>query len=181
VHAPLMYRKTFPPEVLSTACAGFQSDVYLLGLLLYRCVNGETHFDVQDQKFQTDAEREQAIIKGRFPDRTAFLPHIPAQMQRVIRKALKVSLTERFESATAMLDAWARIKLDRNWSFTPCPSGDYAWLGTASGKCDLRVVLKTRSATMACRSLLVGPYGSCEEMPGFLESIRRSDSGDGTP
>ena len=147
VSAPPMYSKALPPEVIQTGKAVVQSDIYQIGLLLYRCVNGETHFDDQLQNYPDPVQLGKAICKGKFPDRNNFLPHLPHKMRRIIRKAIAADPLKRFPSAAAFLDAWGRLKLNRNWTARIDPLGDCDWTGTADGKADLRVTLKSSSTT----------------------------------
>ncbi len=156
VSAPPMYCNALPPEVIQTGKAVVQSDVYQIGLLLYRCVNGEAHFDAQLQNHPDPVQLGKAICKGKFPDRNDFLPHVPHNMRRVIRKAIAVDPLKRFPSAAAFLDSWGRLTLDRNWTVHINLLGDCDWTGTANGKADLRVTLKNSSAAWATEVYTIG-------------------------
>jgi eukaryotic-like serine/threonine-protein kinase len=47
VTAPPMYQTTMPPDVLATGVADVRADVYHLGVLLYRMVNGDPFYKAQ--------------------------------------------------------------------------------------------------------------------------------------
>jgi serine/threonine protein kinase len=127
VKAPPLYYKTFPPEVLQSGLAVVQSDIYQIGVLLYRAANGEAFFADQLSKYPTDLQMKNAILKGKFPDRQEFLPHVPGGLRRLIRKAMKVNPTDRFDSATSIADALGRISVQRDWSVQIAPSGAMTW------------------------------------------------------
>jgi len=142
ITAPPLYYKTFPPEVLKTNKAVIQSDIYLSGVLFYRALNGEDHFNEQLLKYPTDAELEIAISRGKFPDRTSFLPHVPKKLRTLLRKTLKIEPTERFDSATSVADALGRISFLTDWSVSIMPSGEINWIGNSLGKAPVMVELK---------------------------------------
>ena len=63
-----MYFHAMPPETLNQLVATIQSDIYQVGLLLYRAVNGEPFYQKQVVG-KTDQELMKEIAKGKFPDR----------------------------------------------------------------------------------------------------------------
>jgi serine/threonine protein kinase len=132
VKAPPLYRKSLPPEVLSTGHAVVQSDIYQIGILLYRAVNGEESFSTQLARFRTDTDFCSAVAREKFPDRQAFLPHVPKPLRTLIRKALRSNPLERFDSATSLADALGRIHMKKDWSVEIDSSGEMKW-STAAG------------------------------------------------
>ncbi|WP_147694528.1 serine/threonine-protein kinase [Vogesella mureinivorans] len=108
------YGKMIPPEALTTDHFDRTFDIYQFGLTLYRMCNGNEHFYRQFGKygpshnFDRDAFRFD-LRNARFPDRTDFLPHIPAALRKVIKKCLEVNPAERYQSAIDVANAMAGI------------------------------------------------------------------------
>jgi serine/threonine protein kinase len=113
VQCPPMYPYALPPEFYLSGIGTIESDIYQVGLTLYRALNGNLFF--QEQIPSTDDEIEQKTQQGLFPNRKNFMPHVPQRLRTVIRKALKVKPYERFSSATSLADALGKIKISHNW------------------------------------------------------------------
>jgi len=138
VTAPRMYRFAFPPETLQTSKATVQSDIYQVGLLLYRCVNGNPYYEAQIPAVE---DLPAKIIAGRFPSRDNFLPHVPRRLRTIIRKALKTNPVERYRSASEMSDALAKVEISLDWSIQVLPTGRTVWQAMRLGKPDILVEL----------------------------------------
>jgi serine/threonine protein kinase len=133
---PGMYMHAIPPECFS-GVGGVQSDVYQMGGTLYRALNGDRFFDRQRGD---DATLEARTTAGVFPDRRFFLPHVPKALKTVIRKAMMVNPADRYQSATDMANALARVSVGLDWSVSLSPSA-IEWIATPKGKGRLRVVM----------------------------------------
>lgn len=136
VVAPRMYKFAFPPETLLTSVATVQSDVYQVGLLLYRAINGDPVYEQQVQPWQTLREK---ILRGKFPDRNLFMPHVPKHLRTVIRKALQVDPVDRYHSASEMSDALARVKVGLDWTVHLASCGKATWRASREGCPDVVV------------------------------------------
>jgi eukaryotic-like serine/threonine-protein kinase len=136
VTAPRMYQLAFPPETLQTSKATVQSDVYQMGLLLYRLVNGNPHYEAQVPALSELGSR---IVGGRFPNRDSFMPHVPKRLRTAIRKALRVNPAERYHSAAEMSDALAKIKIALDWEVIPSANGSLVWRASRQDRPDLVV------------------------------------------
>src|SRR6266853_6265440 len=122
VSVPEMYFHAMPPETLNHSVATVQSDVYQVGLLLYRAVNGDPFYRKQ-LVGKMDHQLKTEIVKGKFPDRSRFLPHVPKRLKTIIRKALVVDPADRFQSAIEMADALAGIRFSHDWVVKPMAEG----------------------------------------------------------
>jgi serine/threonine protein kinase len=103
---PGMYEEAFPPECYG-GTGTVHSDIYQVGLLLYRVVNGELFYG--DQRGLPSLTLQTRICEGKFPDRKKFLPHVPNRMKAVIRKALAIDPIERYTSAPEFADDLGRV------------------------------------------------------------------------
>lgn len=121
------YGKMIPPEALVTDHFDRTFDVYQFGLTLYRMCNGNDNFYAQFAKYGPPGSFDRAkfsfdLRNAKFPDRSAFLPHIPSTLRNVIKKCLEVDPARRYQSAIDVANAMAGI--DGNgldWQFVPHP------------------------------------------------------------
>lgn len=134
---PAMYRFGTPPEFFAGAVGTVESDVYQAGLTLYRMFNGDGAY--QDQVRQLRLSVEEAIAKGRFPNRRRFLPHVPPGIQRVIRKALQVHPENRYHSASEFQDALGRVSVRFDWEPAIGSDGEISWKARRGGQAELEV------------------------------------------
>jgi serine/threonine protein kinase len=142
VQMPPMYPFGIPPETWTTSTATYQSDIYQVGLLLYRSANGDAFFQGQ---IPVMSELENKIVNGKFPNRDLFAPHVPKRMRTLIRKALKLSPGERYRSAVEMADELSGLEIRLNWSTQTLANGGLRWSAIRQGQPDLAVELKEQA------------------------------------
>jgi serine/threonine protein kinase len=141
VSLPRMYKRLAPPEVVQSMTASYVSDVYQVGAMLYRSLNGEQHWQEQVPAVSADPKLKQAILRGKFPDRNNFLPHIPKRLRTVLRKAMSVDVSSRYQAANLLADDIGKISLDKDWALTISPSGEMFWSCDPSGCAQIKVEL----------------------------------------
>jgi eukaryotic-like serine/threonine-protein kinase len=140
VAVPQMYCRAMPPETLSSGVGSLLGDIYQLGLLLYRAVNGDAMYE--DQFAGIDwSSTKRLIASGKLPDRKRFLPHVPKRIRSIIRKALNPNPADRYQSAEEFSKAIARVPVGLDWNTTIHPTGEISWYAARSGKSDLEVQL----------------------------------------
>jgi eukaryotic-like serine/threonine-protein kinase len=71
VQVPPLYLFSMPPEAILSGVATVNADIFHVGLLLYRCVNGDVEFK-QQRAATSISELKLRIAKGKFPDQQAF-------------------------------------------------------------------------------------------------------------
>lgn len=125
-----------PPETVATGTATVLSDVYQAGLLMYTALNGNNF--VHAQRAAPDVVKG-LILRGKYPDRKSFLPHVPKRLRTIVRTALQVEPSRRYRSASDMADALSRAQCELNWCMKPVPEGGRIWRVTRPGKADLVV------------------------------------------
>ena len=110
---------------------------------MYRALNGDVFFKSQ---LPGDLHSLMAkIASGKFPDRKKFMPHVPSRLRTLVRKALQVKPSDRFQAATEMADALSRVRLILDWSVEPIASGGFRWSAKRPGQCDLIVEMTNRN------------------------------------
>jgi serine/threonine protein kinase len=144
---PAMYKWTMPPEVLTSHVATLESDIYQLGVLLYRSINGDHLYTAQKSSIASDRELQHRIQRGRFPDHRVFLPHVPKRLRSIIRKAIRIAPAERYRSAIELAAALGRLPLPLDWETTSLGAGAFRWRAVRSGRTDLVVELNRDPTT----------------------------------
>jgi len=81
------------PEVLSGQPATVQSDIYSLGVILYRCVTGRFPFQGKHIIQITDA-----VLEGKVVSPCLFNPDVPPALEKVITMAMAVDLKARYQT-----------------------------------------------------------------------------------
>ena len=116
------------PEVIDPGETTPKTDVYALGMTLYRLLNGDSFLP---DTAELGVPLDEAIVAGRFPDRTRFRDHIPRAVVRLVRKAIAYDVDKRTSSAAQL-----RHDIERatpTVSFVEVPSRDVAaWHGTST-------------------------------------------------
>lgn len=112
-----IYNRMAPPEFLQDGEFSTASDIYQFGLTLYRMCNGDGHFYDQLNSLTPETFYDY-LGKGLFPDRKAFLPHIPSKLRKVIRRCLEVLPADRYETVLELANDLAHIDGEHlDWQF----------------------------------------------------------------
>jgi len=141
VRFPAVYKWAMPPEVWDSHVATVESDIYQLGVLLYRAVNGDPLYRSQRAAIATDGELQGLIRKGRFPNPKLFLPHVPKRIRTIIRKATRVLPAERFHSASDLAEALGRVSPLLDWVTSSMGGGSLQWRAVRPSYADIEVNL----------------------------------------
>lgn len=117
------YRPHQPLEVIDGNPMDKLSDIYAMGITLYRLIN-----NVPDMEFSFSTMDEwRAAVKGnKYPDRN-YLPHVPRKIKTIINKAINNSSDKRYQSASDFRQALEKSVLPIDWS----PLDDNTWAGIA--------------------------------------------------
>jgi len=89
-----------PPEVLLGGNDSPQSDLYMVGEMLYEMVTGNPPFPID-----TVDSLYQRIGFGEFTKPSAFVGDLPADLNEIIVMAMSVNPADRFQNASAMYRA----------------------------------------------------------------------------
>jgi eukaryotic-like serine/threonine-protein kinase len=154
---PRIYWLGIPPEAYDGVVV-VQSDIYQAGLLLYRAVNGDPHF--QMQRILDTGRLKVAIKQGKFPRRDNFLPHVPQRLRTIIRKALRVDPSERYQSATEFADHLGKVACELDWSTTVHPTGCLEWRAQRQDQPALIVVAEANHGAWSVKTYTDGPKGA---------------------
>jgi eukaryotic-like serine/threonine-protein kinase len=109
-----MYTVQMAPEYILQEDLTLHHDIYQAGVTLYRMCNGNKHFYSQVQQL---SDLEKAIVEGKFPNRNAYLPHIPKQLIKIINKMLSVDPDDRPKNLLEVVNALSKIDKNLDWQY----------------------------------------------------------------
>ncbi len=120
------YRNT-PPESFEETQHSMLYDIYSSGVTMYRLCNGNADFYGQASQYSSSVEAfEDAVLKGKFPDRKQYLPHIPVPIRRLINTALSVKPEGRQETILELINQLSPVNELLDWQFVPYDD-HYEW------------------------------------------------------
>lgn len=117
------------PEVIQNRRYSVLSDIYAVGVTLYRLVNGDSYLPTIDS-----LDIRQAIINGRYPDRKHYRDFIPRPLRALINRSIDEHPPRRFKSADDMRHALERLTLQMNWQEQTLVDG-FRWSAGWNMKC----------------------------------------------
>jgi serine/threonine protein kinase len=117
------YKPHQPLEVIDGNPMCKLSDIYAMGITLYRLINNAPDIAFN---FSTEAEWRAAVKGSKYPDRK-YLPHVPKKIKTIINKAINNNPDKRYQSASDFRQALEKSVLSIDW----IPFNDTMWVGSA--------------------------------------------------
>lgn len=102
------YSDHLAPEVHTLGVATVKTDVWALGMTIYRLLHGKNWYGRQPRPHT-------AVPDGGFADTLQWLPHVPAKWRRVIRKMLDDDPATRYQNCEQLLAAFAELPVIGEW------------------------------------------------------------------
>ncbi len=95
-------------EVWHGAGTSAKTDLWALGMTMYRLLHGKIWYE--------EAPKPRVVVQnGGFADTLAWLPHVPKDWRRVIRKLLSDDPSKRYQSAQQALNGIAPLTVEPAW------------------------------------------------------------------
>jgi serine/threonine-protein kinase len=98
----------FSPEQAMGKKLDGRSDLFSLGITLYKLACGFTPFD----DYKTHQERNQALVHGRWEKLETVCPGLPKGLYEVVDKATRIRPDDRFSDAREMREALEKVALE---------------------------------------------------------------------
>lgn len=117
---PYAYTHHRDPESLQNSARTVQSDIYQIGLTMYRLCNGIDILQKQiiAQNITDSKSFETAVKNAKFPDRRFFLPHVPKKLQKIILTALNSDTNKRYGNTIEMMNEISVLDCNLDWVYT---------------------------------------------------------------
>jgi serine/threonine protein kinase len=164
VDQPKAYKLHFAPERFRHRVFTPEIDIYQAGITLYRMTNGDRWFERQIADYTDPADPDvnalrQSILDGDFPDRDAYLPHVPNRLRRVINTALEVDPDDRYRTVREMMNELGRVRRYLDWQIEFDPNNQ-SYKG---------VLHEPSRQTPRTRTISVKPTGNEFDVEGVKE------------
>jgi serine/threonine protein kinase len=124
---PRMYGRHFPPEGFIFNRLTQQADIYQAGVTLFRLLNGEYVWNETLKKVPGRGGFRAALENGTFVKASDFLPHIPSQLKRIVKKAMHPDPASRFQTAFELRNALSKVDRGLAWSVATIEPKYYVW------------------------------------------------------
>jgi eukaryotic-like serine/threonine-protein kinase len=124
-----LYPLHVPPETFNFGQFSFFTDIYQAGLTIYRMCNGNSILQEQLDSLGIKDSKEfaEVIIRDIFPKKELYLPHIPEKLQKIIKKALAIDPTKRFETVLDMMNELCLIDDNLDWFYNEITNEHSVW------------------------------------------------------
>lgn len=116
------YRPHLPPEYYVNKVTTVQSDIFAVGVTLYRAISNISDWR---SSIQLVPSLEQSMLDGSLIKKLGFESFIPDQLKRIIRQACNPNPLRRFKSARDFGQKIDRIRINIDWIRV----GEYEWSG----------------------------------------------------
>jgi serine/threonine protein kinase len=137
--SPQGYMYHAAPEIITGQAATPLSDVYAVGVTLYRLLNGDDYLPSLD----TPDDYARAIADGRFPNRTHYRLFVPRALRTVVNRAVNTEPSRRHQSARDLRGALEQVAVRCDWEEAPLSEGT-EW-ATDVGRASVRVQMVRRA------------------------------------
>lgn len=108
------YRPHVAPEILNHKTVVTLTDIYQLGLTLFRLLNGIGTIKAKKAKLG-DAAFFELVKKGKVVTKGDWSPYVPTRMRSIIMKAIAVDPTKRYQSALDMQRDLEKLNFQGYW------------------------------------------------------------------
>jgi eukaryotic-like serine/threonine-protein kinase len=138
----IAYQPHRPPEAVKQGIAITTrvGDIYAAGVTAYRLLNGDGAL-TGIQMAGTDPLK--MIVKGLYPDRNYWLPHIHDRLRKVVRKAMHVDPNRRYADAKKFRSAMEQARPYVSW-WPTSPATGLGWEGIAPDGTTWRAAIEPR-------------------------------------
>ncbi|WAC93481.1 serine/threonine-protein kinase [Mycobacterium sp. Aquia_213] len=141
----IAYQPHLPPEAVrqGTGITTPAGDIYAAGVTAYRLLNGD---DALSKIATPGPDPLQLIVKGKYPDRSYWLPHIHDQLRKVVKKAMHVDPSRRYANAKKFRSALEKVRPHVSW-WPTSPATGLGWEGIAADGTTWRAAVEPKLRT----------------------------------
>lgn len=122
-----VYYKHIAPEQCTNSIIDKKIDIYQIGTTLYRMCNGNEEYNNQARKYKDLNSLKIACVKGKFPIRKKYLPHVPREIINIIEKCLMIDPRDRYEDVLEIMNDLSSISRNLDWRYKKLEKNDFVW------------------------------------------------------
>ena len=126
-----------PETFVDNSVATVETDIFALGITLYRIINGIADWQLF---LQGIPNAQKLMVSGKLIDKLPVASVVPDKVHKIVRKACNVSSAKRYHSAMEMRNAIEKLCPYYDWK----PLEDYHWMGEAVGYPRKEIFLEPR-------------------------------------
>lgn len=115
-----------PETFFNDSIATVQTDIYAIGMTLFRMVNNISEWHMFIQQIPNI---QKVLEKGKILEKAQSSPIVPDKVNRIIKKACNADPEKRYKSASEMRNAIEKLNLLYRWNRV----SDYYWHGESCG------------------------------------------------
>ncbi len=125
------YNDHLAPEVFAASRTSKRTDVWAMGMTIFRLLNGDPWYHEFRAGMGIDNELdpsrqgrlEELVMSGKLSSLLRWMPHVPAAWRRFVNKALHINQQRRYQDGGEMLSAISTLGLPDSPSWT-CEHSD---------------------------------------------------------
>ena len=126
-----------PETFVDDSVATIQTDIFALGMTLYRMVNGVSNW----REFLDKIPNARELMRvGRLIEKLSMDPMIPDKVVKIIKKACNKNPEKRYRTAKEMRNAIERLKPWYNWK----KESENSWIGWINSNACKKIVLDNK-------------------------------------